>query len=107
MSLRNASALAPGIDLAHLISSLSSGYKVERVIVTSPKYMKELQGILDQTDAAILQSYFVWKVVQAFYSYVDSSVVKPYEGFVNELAGKVMRRQILQTSRVLIVALGS
>ncbi|KXX82006.1 Endothelin-converting enzyme 1 [Madurella mycetomatis] len=88
MSLQDASALAPNIDLTHIVSSLSSGYEVDRVIVTSPKYMKELQAIIESTDAAVLQSYFVWKVVQAFYSYVDSTIVKPYKGFVNELAGK-------------------
>ncbi|GAB1312580.1 hypothetical protein MFIFM68171_02790 [Madurella fahalii] len=88
MSLQDASALAPKIDLAYVISSLSSGHKVDRVIVTSPKYLKELHTILENTDVAVLQNYFVWKVVQAFYSYVDSSVVKPYKGFVNELAGK-------------------
>ncbi|KAK0744658.1 hypothetical protein B0T21DRAFT_358132 [Apiosordaria backusii] len=88
MSLQDASALAPKIDLAHIISTLASENKVERLIVTSPKYLKELQKIIDETDAAVVQNYFVWKVVQAFYSYVDSPVVKPYKGFVNELAGK-------------------
>ncbi|CAP61572.1 uncharacterized protein PODANS_4_1760 [Podospora anserina S mat+] len=88
MSLKDASELAPKIDLDHIISTLASKKKVERLIVASPKYLKELQKILDETDPAIVQNYFVWKVVQAFYSYVDSPVVKPYKGFVNELAGK-------------------
>lgn len=88
MSLKDASELAPKIDLDHIISTLASKNKVERLIVASPKYLKELQKILDETDPAIVQNYFVWKVVQAFYSYVDSPVVKPYKGFVNELAGK-------------------
>ncbi|KAK1753132.1 hypothetical protein QBC47DRAFT_387847 [Echria macrotheca] len=88
MSLKEASALAPKIGLAHIITSLASGKDVDRLIVMAPKYLKELQTILEDTDDAVLQSYFVWKVVQSFYSYVDSPVVKPYKGFVNELAGK-------------------
>ncbi|KAK3372274.1 hypothetical protein B0H63DRAFT_291212 [Podospora didyma] len=88
MSLQDASALAPQINLSHIISTLSSGNKVDRLIVASPKYLQELEKIINGTDAAVLQSYFVWKAVQAFYSYVDSPVVTPYKGFVNELAGK-------------------
>ena len=89
MSLSDASELAPKIDLSHVISTLASPHKVERLIVTSPKYLKELQSIVDETKPAVLQSYFIWKVVQAYYHYVDSPVTKPYKGFVNELAGKV------------------
>ncbi|KAK0702357.1 hypothetical protein B0H67DRAFT_500455 [Lasiosphaeris hirsuta] len=88
MSLEDASALTPKINLTSIISDLSAGQDVTRIIVTSPKYLKELQTILDDTEEAVLQSYFVWKTVQALYSYVDSPVVKPYKGFVNELAGK-------------------
>ncbi|KAK4235214.1 hypothetical protein C8A03DRAFT_18009 [Achaetomium macrosporum] len=88
MSLKNASALTPRIDLANIISGLSAGQEVNRVIVTAPKYMKDLQTILEETDESVLQNYFVWKAVQAFYRYVDSPVLKPYKRFVNELAGK-------------------
>ncbi len=89
MSLHDASALTPKIGLDKVISGLSSGKAVDRVIVTSPKYLKELQTILGGADPAIVQSYLIWKAVQAFYSYVDSPAVKPYKAFVNELAGKV------------------
>jgi endothelin-converting enzyme len=89
MSLQDASALTPKIDLANIISGLSADHDVSRVIVAAPKYMKDLQTILAETGEAVLQSYFVWKAVQAFYRYVDSPVLKPYKRFVNELAGKV------------------
>ena len=90
MSLKDASALTPEIDLSNVISDLAQGQEVNRLIVTAPKYMKELQAILKETDDATLQSYFVWKAVQALYPYVDSPILKPYKGFVNELAGKVV-----------------
>lgn len=88
MSLKDASALTPKIGLASIIQSMAGDHKVERLIVNAPKYLKELQTILEETDDAVLQSYFVWKTVQAFYRYVDSPVVKPYKAFVSELAGK-------------------
>jgi len=89
MSLGDASGLIPKVDLSHIISTLASPQKVDRVIVTSPKFLKELQTIIEETDPAVVQNYFIWKAVQAFHSYIDSPVTKPYEGFVNELAGKV------------------
>jgi len=88
MSLNDASGLVPKVDLSHIISALSAPEKVHRVIVTSPKYLKELQSIIEETEPAVVQSYFVWKVVQSFYAYVDSPVTQPYKAFVNELAGK-------------------
>ncbi|KAK0737918.1 endothelin-converting enzyme [Schizothecium vesticola] len=87
MSLGDASRLVPKVDLSHIISTLAS-QQVDRVIVTSPKYLEDLATILEETDPAVVQNYFIWKAVQAFHSYIDSPVSKPYEGFVNELAGK-------------------
>ncbi|KAK1834048.1 hypothetical protein QBC39DRAFT_278180 [Podospora conica] len=88
MSLGEASELVPKVDLAHIISTLASSQDVDRVIVTAPKYLKELQTILKETDPAVVQNYFIWKVVQAYHSYVDSPVTKPYKSFVAELSGK-------------------
>ncbi|KAK0648606.1 hypothetical protein B0T16DRAFT_444608 [Cercophora newfieldiana] len=88
MSLKEASDLAPKIGLPEIISGLSSDFKVDRLIVNTPGYMKELQAIIDGFSPAVLQQYFIWKAVQSLYSYVDSPIIQPYKGFVNELAGK-------------------
>ncbi|KAK4210502.1 putative metalloendopeptidase [Rhypophila decipiens] len=88
MSLKEASDLTPKIDLSRIISALGNGQEVNRLIVASPKYMKDLQSILDETDRRVLQSYFLWKAVQAFYQYVSSPLLKPYKRFENVLAGK-------------------
>jgi endothelin-converting enzyme len=93
MSLKAASDLTPKIGLANIVSGLSSDFKVDRLIVAAPQYLKDLQAIIEEFEAsddgrAVLQSYFVWKAVQSLYSYIDSPVVQPYKGFVNELAGK-------------------
>ncbi|WDK12640.1 peptidase family M13 [Colletotrichum graminicola] len=90
MSIDEASALTPEIELTALIHDLApEGFVVQRVIVMAPKYMSELSTILAETDKEIIQNYFIWKAVQSFSSYVDADAVKPYRRFVNELAGKV------------------
>ncbi|KAF1851270.1 zincin [Cucurbitaria berberidis CBS 394.84] len=89
MLIDEATAIAPEIELKALIADQAPTYsKVERVIVGSPKYLKELSIILAATDKEVLQSYFLWKAVQSFTSYIDTDAVKPYRRFVNVLAGK-------------------
>lgn len=68
--------------------------KTNRIIVASPSYQKKLTDILSSTSKEALQSYFMWKVIQAFASVVESDALLPYTKFVNELQGKVK----LQTS---------
>jgi len=90
MSLKEASSLAPQLDLAGIISALApKDFDVTRVIVSSPKYLKALAPLLNETDSDVLQHFFVWKTVQALYHFVDAPEVKPYKAFVNVLAGKV------------------
>jgi endothelin-converting enzyme len=87
-SLKDASNLTPQVELAAIIDELAP-VKVERIIITSPKYQKELASILNDTPKGVLQSYFLWKVIQSFQSYIEADAVKPYKRFLNELQGKV------------------
>jgi endothelin-converting enzyme len=90
MLIEEAAAIAPEIELDELLHGLAPSHsKIERVIVTSPKYLKDLSVILAATDRKVIQSYFVWRTVQSFSSYIDADAVKPYKRFKNELAGKV------------------
>lgn len=90
MLIDEATAIAPEIELkAFLEGQAPANSNIERIIVMTPKYLKDLSVILAATDKEVLQSYFVWKVVQSFSSYVDAEAVKPYRRFVNVLAGKV------------------
>ncbi|USP78574.1 hypothetical protein yc1106_05848 [Curvularia clavata] len=89
MHIDEATALAPEIELKALLEAQApKGTKVERVIVMSPKYLKDLSTILVATPKDVLQSYFVWKAVQSFSSYVEADAVKPYRRFSNVLSGK-------------------
>jgi endothelin-converting enzyme len=90
MSLKGADKLTPDIHLAGLVKSLEpSDVKTERIIVMSPSYMANLTEILSTTSKETLQTYFVWKAIQAFASYVEADELKPYKRFLNELQGRV------------------
>ncbi|KAH7127236.1 peptidase family M13 [Dendryphion nanum] len=87
--INEADSLTPQIELKSLLHELApKGQKIEQVIVMAPKYQKELSIILSETHMEVLQSYFVWKAIQSFASYVDADAVKPYKQFLNVLAGK-------------------
>lgn len=95
MSLKDADSLTPEIQLADLIKILApSDYTTNRLIVASPSYMKNLTQILSSTSRETLQTYFIWKVVQAFASKIEADEVKPYTRFMNKLQGKVVAHLI-------------
>lgn len=90
MSLKDAEGLTPEIKLSTIINSLApANVKTQRLIVLSPSYMNTLSAILSETSHEVLQTYFVWKIVQAYYSVIEADELKPYARFSNELQGKV------------------
>src|SRR5882757_4347578 len=92
MSLKGADSLTPQIQLANILNKLApSDYTTDRLIVASPSYMKNLTQILSSTSRETLQTYFIWKVVQAFASEIEADEIKPYTRFSNKLQGKVSR----------------
>lgn len=90
MSLKEADSLAPQIHLTTIINRLAPpDYKTDRLIVASPSYLTNVSEILSSTSKEVLQTYFIWKVVQAYASEIEADELKPYTRFVNELQGKV------------------
>ncbi|KAF2103346.1 peptidase family M13 [Rhizodiscina lignyota] len=88
-SLKEASTLAPQIDLAGIITTLAPArVEVDQLIITSPKYMKELSSILGGTPRDVLRGYFFWKAIQSLSLYIEADALKPLTRFKNELAGK-------------------
>ncbi|KAJ4286152.1 hypothetical protein N0V90_013501 [Kalmusia sp. IMI 367209] len=89
MPIDQAANLTPQIDLKALIQGLApSNVDVGRVIVMTPDYLKELSSIISETDAKVLQNYFIWKTIQSFSGYIEADAIKPYKRFANELVGK-------------------
>lgn len=90
MLIDEAAAIAPELKLKELLHSLApENSKIDRIIVMTPKYLKELSTILAATEKEVLQNYFFWKAVQSYSSYVEAEEIKPYKQFRNVLAGKV------------------
>jgi endothelin-converting enzyme len=90
MSLKNADSLTPQIHLASIINKLApSDFKTNRLIVTSPDYMKNLSSVLSSTSKEVLQTYFIWKVIQTYAPAIEADELMPYSRFTNELQGKV------------------
>ncbi|KAK5044530.1 hypothetical protein LTR84_010741 [Exophiala bonariae] len=89
LSLKDTDALTPDLHISKLIESLSpSDVKTERVIVMAPQYLKDLNKLISDTPKSVFNTYFQWKAIQAFYSYVEADAITPYRRFVNELQGK-------------------
>ncbi|TAQ86241.1 hypothetical protein B7494_g5451 [Chlorociboria aeruginascens] len=89
MSLKDVDLLIPQLHLSRVINNLApADYKTTRLIVASPQYLKALSGILSSTSKEVLQTYFIWKVIQAYASVVEADQIKPYTQFINELQGK-------------------
>lgn len=90
MSLKDAELLTPQVQLGHIINSLApSDVTTQRLIVSSPDYLRNLTSTLKDTSKDVLQTYFIWKAIQAFASEVEADELKAYSRFTNELQGKV------------------
>lgn len=50
--------------------------------------MANLSDILSSTSKEVLQTYFMWKIIQAYSSEIEADELKPYTRFMNELSGK-------------------
>lgn len=89
MSLEDANLLTPQIRLSTIINSLApSDVETTRLIVLSPNYMRNVSSVLEKTSREVLQTYFVWKVIQAYSSALEADEIKPYTRFINELQGQ-------------------
>ncbi len=90
MSLKDANELTPQIHLSKIINRLApADYHTERLIVASPDYMKNMTDILSSASNEVLQTFFMWKVIQTFASVIEADEIKPYSRFVNEIQGRV------------------
>lgn len=89
MSIKEAEALTPKLHISKIIGGLlPKGASADNVINMTPKYLKKLAGILDETDRDTLRGYFYWKAIQAYGPYIEADVLKPLKKWNNYLAGK-------------------
>lgn len=50
--------------------------------------MTNTSDVLSSTSKEVLQTYFMWKIIQSYASKIEADELKPYSQFVNELQGK-------------------
>jgi endothelin-converting enzyme len=90
MSVDDASAMVPEIDLLGLIKAQAPpNVAVTNVVVSSPAYMKSLSGVLANTTPDVLQAFHLWKAVLSFGGYISSDAMRPLIKFQNQVQGKV------------------
>ena len=90
MSLKDAEDLVPELKISEILNHLvPSNYKLERLIVMSPQYLKDLGKLVSETPKETLHTYFLWKTIQSFASFVEAEAVTPILRFQNELGGRV------------------
>lgn len=81
--------LIPQISFDKIIRELATpGYTAKYVIVSSPSYVQNISGIVEDTPTEIVQAYLVWKTIQTYASKVEDPVIEPLRRFWNELEGK-------------------
>ena len=88
LTLETVRALLPQVSIPYLISSRTSGFSPEKIIVGSPSYLKAVSTILSRTNKQTIQAYLVWKSVQVYGVSIESEAIKPLLRFTNRLGGK-------------------
>ncbi|KAK7749690.1 hypothetical protein SLS53_000269 [Cytospora paraplurivora] len=87
-TLDEAESYNPAISVKSIIKTLSDGHEPSKIIVASPEYLQALSKILASERRETIQSYLVWKVVQAYGGAVEDDVLAPLRRFNNKLQGK-------------------
>jgi endothelin-converting enzyme len=89
MSIMEAELLTPKLHISKIIGGLlPSGTSAHSVINMTPKYLRDLAKVLDETDRVVIQAYFYWKAIQSYGPYIEADVLKPLKKWNNYLAGK-------------------
>ena len=60
----------------------------DTVIVSSPKYLKELDSIIADASTSTIYNYFIWKVIEQLADHLDADLREPLERFGKRLDGK-------------------
>ena len=87
-TLDEAEAYNPAISIKSIIKEFAEGYKPSKIIVASSEYLEASYDIITSQKRETIQSYLVWKVVQAYGSAVEGDALTPLRRFNNKLQGK-------------------
>lgn len=69
-------------------------YTADTLLLAFPEFLSNVSQIISDTSKSTIQSYLVWKLVNAYSSYVEGPEVQPIVQFDNALSGKVLIRSM-------------
>lgn len=83
----------PQISISSLIAQHAPGLLPTTIILGEPDYLDLLSELLDETAQETLRTYFTWRIVQSYASYVMSDLSTTLSQFYNKLNGRDVNAQ--------------
>ncbi|KAI1447479.1 endothelin-converting enzyme 1 [Annulohypoxylon stygium] len=89
VKLADTAKLGPAIGLDAVVRALvPENYTADTLLLAFPEFLSNVSQIISDTSKSTIQSYLVWKLVNAYSSYVEGPEVQPIVQFDNALSGK-------------------
>lgn len=76
------------IDIHVLLTNLGIDIVPEKIVVKSKNYLRSISTFIKACDSRLLSAYLSWKLIQSFYSYVETEATRPLQSHLPELASQ-------------------
>ena len=86
--LNEAQDILPIIDIRDFISSMGLSNTSDAVMITSKAYLLYITELVSKNGPWVVQGYLSWKLIQRYYTFIQSDFVKPLHDFSRQLAGQ-------------------
>ncbi|KAI1344016.1 endothelin-converting enzyme 1 [Xylariaceae sp. FL0016] len=89
IKIADAGKIAPAIELDAVIKSMiPSDYSADTMLLAFPEFLGNVSEIISKTPKSTVQSYMIWQLINAYYSYIEAAEVQPIGRFYNVLSGR-------------------
>ncbi|KAI2631977.1 endothelin-converting enzyme 1 [Hypoxylon sp. NC1633] len=89
VKIADAGKIGPAIGIDSVIKALvPQNYTADSMMLAFPDFLGNVSAIVSQASKSTLQSYLLWKLIDAYSSYVEGPEVQPIIRFANILSGK-------------------
>ncbi|OTA53412.1 peptidase family M13 [Hypoxylon sp. EC38] len=87
--LADAGKIGPAIGLDSIVKAMvPQNYTADSLLLAFPEFLGNVSEIISNTPKSTVQSFLVWKAIDAYSRYVEGSEVQPITRFNNVLSGK-------------------
>ena len=88
ITLADFNKMMPQVDMRLVFAGVAHATPAPKnMILSSSDYLQHLSGLLQETEQATLQAFFVWKVVQAWGDRIDDPSLSSLKAFNAKLGG--------------------